>query len=210
VRWLSNRRDVDRDRIAVVGHNEGAWAALLAASRERRIAGVVAVAAPSTTGLERNLEQQRHALDRLNLPPADRVSRIELQKQINSAVMTGRGWETIPPDVRKVADTPWFQSFLSFNPARVIEDVRSPLLFIHGELDDEVPVLHVDRLGELARKESRSRSVAVVTVRGVNHLLVPASTGEVGEYPSLKDRTVSADVTTAIREWLTKAFASLR
>lgn len=210
VRWLSNRRDVDRDRIAVVGHNEGAWVALLAASRERRIAGVVAIAAPATTGLERNLEQQRHELDRLNLPPADRVSRMELQKQINSAVMTGRGWENIPPDVRKVADTPWFQSFLSFNPARVIENVRSPLLFIHGELDDEVPVLHVDRLGELARKESRSRSVAVVTVRGVNHLLVPAVTGEVSEYPSLKDRTVSADVTTAIREWLTKTFQAVR
>ena len=40
VRWLANRRDIDRDRIAVVGHNEGAWAALLAASRERRIAAL--------------------------------------------------------------------------------------------------------------------------------------------------------------------------
>ncbi len=210
VRWLSNRRDVDRDRIALVGHNEGAWAALLAASRERRIAGVVASAAPSTPGLERNLEQQRHELDRLGLPPADRVARIELQKQINSAVMTGRGWENIPPEVRKVADTPWFQSFLSFDPARVIEDVRPPILFLHGDLDDEVPVAHVDRLGELARKEGRSRSIAVVSVRGVNHLLVPAMSGEVGEYASLTDRNVSADVTTAIREWLAKTFQSVR
>jgi pimeloyl-ACP methyl ester carboxylesterase len=210
VRWLSNRRDVDRDRIALVGHNEGAWAALLAASRERRIAGVVAAAAPSTSGLERNLEQQRHELDRLSLPPADRVARIELQKQINSAVMTGRGWENIPPEVRKVADSPWFQSFLNFDPARVIEDVRQPMFFIHGELDGEVPVAHVDRLGELARKESRSRSVAVVTVRGVNHLLVPAVTGDISEYASLKERTISADVTNAVREWLAKTFQSVR
>lgn len=210
VRWLSNRRDVDRDRIALIGHNEGAWAALVAASRERRIAGVVAVAAPSTAGVERNLEQQRLELDRLSLPPADRVARIELQKQINSAVATGRGWDSLPPDIRKAADTPWFQSFLAFDPARVIEDVRSPMLFLHGDLDDEVPVTHVDRLGELARKESRSRSVAVVTVRGVNHLMVPAVTGEVGEYASLKDRSVSSDVASAIREWLAKAFQSVR
>jgi pimeloyl-ACP methyl ester carboxylesterase len=210
VRWLSNRRDVDRDRIALAGHNEGAWAALLAAARERRIAGVVAIAAPSTTGLERTLEQQRHQLDRLNLPPADRVARIEMQKQINSAVMTGRGWDNVPPEVRQVADTPWFQSFLNFDPTRVLEDVRSPLLFLHGELDDEVPVLHVDRLGDLARKESRSRSVSAVTVRGVNHLLVPAVTGEVREYASLTDRTISADVTAAMREWLTKTFQSVR
>jgi pimeloyl-ACP methyl ester carboxylesterase len=210
VRWLSNRRDVDRDRIALIGHNEGAWVALLAASRERRIAGVVAVAAPSTTGLERNLEQQRHELDRLSLPPAERVARIELQKQINASVITGRGWETIPPEVRKVADTPWFQSFLAFDPARVIDDVRQPMLFVHGELDDEVPVAHVDRLAELARKESRSRSVAVVTVRGVNHLLVPAVTGEITEYASLKDRNVSTDVRSALREWLAKTFQSVR
>jgi len=210
VRWLSNRRDVDRDRIALVGHNEGAWAALLAASRERRIAGVIAIAAPSTTGAERVLEQQRHVLERMNIAPAERVAKIELQERVNAAVITGRGWENLPADLRKQADTPWFQSVLTFNPARVIEDVRAPLLFVHGELDDEVPVLHVDRLGELARKESRSRSVAVVTVRGINHLLVPAVTGEVSEYPSLKDRNVSADVTNAIREWLAKTFQSVR
>ena len=47
-RWLSNRKDVDRDRIAVAGHNEGAWTALLAGTRERRIAALVSIAAPST------------------------------------------------------------------------------------------------------------------------------------------------------------------
>jgi uncharacterized protein len=210
VRWLSSRRDVDRDRIAVAGHNEGAWAALLAASRERRIAALVTIAAPSVTGADRVLEQQRHVLERMDIPPAERVAKIELQSRINAAVMSGRGWEALPPEVRKQADTPWFQSFLVFDPARVIRDVRQPVLFIHGELDAEVPVSHLDRLGELAQKEGRSRSVSVVAVRGVNHLLTPAVTGEVAEYASLPNRNLSADVTKAIAEWLTKAFQSAR
>ena len=210
VRWLANRRDIDRDRIAVVGHNEGAWAALLAASRERRIAALVTIAAPSINGSERVLEQQRHVLERMDIPPAERVAKIELQSRINAAVMSGRGWEALPPEVRKQADTPWFQSFLMFDPARVIRDVRQPVLFVHGELDAEVPVSHLDRLGELAQKEGRSRSVAVVAVRGVNHLLTPAVTGEVAEYASLPNRNVSADVTKAIAEWLTKTFQSAR
>jgi dipeptidyl aminopeptidase/acylaminoacyl peptidase len=209
IRWLGNRRDIDRDRIAVIGHNEGAWAALLAATRERRIAAVVTVAAPSSKGSDRILEQQRHVLDQTNLPPADRVARIELQSQINAAVMSGRGWEALPPEVRKQADTPWFQSFLIFDPARVIEDVRQPVLFIHGELDAEVPVSHLDRLGELAQK-GRSRSVAVVAVRGVNHLLTPAVTGDVSEYAALTNRNISGDVTKAINEWLAKAFQAVR
>jgi pimeloyl-ACP methyl ester carboxylesterase len=210
VRWLANRRDIDRERIAVVGHNEGAWAALLAASRERRIAALVTIAAPSITGSERVLEQQRHVLERMDIPPAERVAKMELQSRINAAVMSGRGWEALPPEVRKQADTPWFQSFLMFDPARVIRDVRQPMLFIHGELDAEVPVSHLDRLGELAQKEGRSRSVAVVAVRGVNHLLTPAVTGDVTEYASLPNRNVSSDVTKAITEWLAKAFQSAR
>ena len=210
VRWLANRRDIDRDRMAVVGHNEGAWAALLAASRERRITALVTIAAPSINGSERVLEQQRHVLERMDIPPAERVAKIELQSRINAAVMSGRGWEALPPEVRKQADTPWFQSFLMFDPARVIRDVRQPVLFVHGELDAEVPVSHLDRLGELAQKEGRSRSVAVVAVRGVNHLLTPAVTGEVAEYASLPNRNVSADVTKAIAEWLTKTFQSAR
>jgi uncharacterized protein len=36
-RWLRGRRDVDRDRIAVVGHSEGAALAMIAADRDRRI-----------------------------------------------------------------------------------------------------------------------------------------------------------------------------
>jgi dipeptidyl aminopeptidase/acylaminoacyl peptidase len=83
-------------------------------------------------------------------------------------------------------------------------------LFVHGALDRQVPVEHAERLADLARKESKSKSIELVIVRGVNHLLVPASTGEVDEYGTLPDRTVSQDVTTAVSDWLTKTFAAVR
>jgi pimeloyl-ACP methyl ester carboxylesterase len=208
-RWLANRRDIDRDRIAIIGHNEGAWTALLAATRERDLAAVVTLASPATTGKERVVEQQRHVLERMQLAPADRVARIELQEKINAAVLTGKGWEEIPADMRKQADTPWFQSFLAFDPARVMRDIRQPLLIVHGELDAEVPASHMDRLAELA-KTSRSRAVAVVGVRDVNHLLIPAVRGEIDEYATLKDQALSKDVTTAVTGWLTKTFQAVR
>jgi fermentation-respiration switch protein FrsA (DUF1100 family) len=170
----------------------------------------VSIAAPAINGAERVLEQQRHLLDELKSPPAETNAKIELQRQINAAVLTGRGWENIPPETRKQADTPWFQSFLAFDPAKVLDDVRQPLLFLHGELDSEVPVEHVDRLADIARKQSNSKSISVVTVRGVNHLLVAAATGDVDEYASLANRTLSPDVTTAITDWLIKTFQSVR
>ena len=210
MKWLERRRDIDPKRIAVVGHSEGAWVALLAASRERRFAAVGAIAAPSVIGSELVLEQQRHLLDRMTTTDADRRAKVDLQTKINAAVITGRGWEALPADVKRQADTPWFQSLLMFDPAKAIRNVRQPILFVHGELDKQVPVSHVERIADLARKQSRSKSVEVVTVRGVNHLLVPAVTGEVDEYGSLTDRTVGADVAGAITDWLKKTFAAIR
>jgi pimeloyl-ACP methyl ester carboxylesterase len=210
VRWLSKRKDVDDKRIVVLGHGEGAWVALLAASRDKGIAGVVSIDAPSTTGAQLALEQQQHALDRLKASPAERAEKVELQKKVQDAVLTGKGWEGLPPDLRKQADTPWTQSVLSFNPAQVVEDVRQPMLFVHADLDRQIPVSHVDRLVQLARNESKSKSVEAVTVRGVNHLLVPAITGEPDEYASLTDLTVSKDITGAVQTWLTKTFPAAR
>ena len=203
VRWLSNRKDVDPKRIAIVGHGEGAMVGLVAASREGKIAAVVSIASPSTPGTEQFLEQQRLAVESSNLPPGERDKRLALQRQVQQAVLTGKGWEGVPADVRRAADTPWFQSVLAYDPAKVLKDVKQPLLIVHGEIDREAPVDHAEKLAALAR-EGKSKSVDLVIVRGVNHLLAPAVTGNMTEYGTLTDRNVSKDVLTAVSGWLTK------
>ena len=209
VRWLSDQPDIDRDRIAVLGHNEGAWTALLLASRERRLAGVVAIASPAITGADRVLEQQHQALAKLDTSPTELAAKIQLQRRINEAAMTGRGWDEIPAEIRRLADTPWFESLLKFDPEDVIRNVRRPVLLVHGELDTEVPVAHVERLAEFAR-DGRPTSVDVVTIPGVNHLLLPAVTGDADEYASLADRNVSAAAKAAITDWLAATFSAVR
>jgi pimeloyl-ACP methyl ester carboxylesterase len=209
VRWLAERKDVDPKRIALVGHAEGAWVAILTATRERRIAAVASIAGAASTGAELNLEQQQYELNQLTVSADDRAKKVALQKQIQAAVVTGKGWESIPPNERRDADTPWFQSYLTFDPAKTVDDLKQPILIVHGALDKEVPAAHADRLTELARK-SDSKSVEVVVVRGVNHLLIPAFTGDLNEYPTLTDRNVSTDVSRAIGAWLTKTFAAIK
>jgi pimeloyl-ACP methyl ester carboxylesterase len=203
-RWLGDRKDIDPKRIAVLGHGQGAWVAQLASARERKIAALITVNSPSTTGADLALEQQQRMLDRLQLSASERERRVSLQKQIQNAVLTGKGWEGIPPDVRRQSDTAWTQSVLAFNPAVALDDVRQPMLLVHAELDRQVPASHVEHLAELARKESRSKSIDVVTVKGVNHLLVPAITGEEDEYATLGDPNVSKDVTGAVTTWLSR------
>ncbi len=202
VKFLADRKDVDPKRIAVIGHSEGGDVALLAAAKEKKIAAVGLVATPGASGAELVLEQQEHLLDRSKISDADKQAKIALQKKIQQAVITGTGWEDIPPALRKQVDNPEFQSLLTFDPAKVVPDVHQPILILQGTLDTQVAPANADRLEALARKRRNAPPVQVVQVPGVNHLLVPATSGEVDEYASLPDKHVSAAVTSAIVSWL--------
>ncbi|MFN2445423.1 MAG: alpha/beta hydrolase family protein [Vicinamibacterales bacterium] len=204
ITWLRDRDDVDDRRIGLVGHSEGAWVAMLAASRDDRVSAMALVAAAASTGAELVLEQQRHVLERLKASEPEAEEKVALQKQINEAALTGKGWDQVPAEVRAQAETPWFQSFLAFDPAKVMKDVDQPVLIVHGALDAQVPPVHAEKLAALARARGREEATDVVLVPGINHLLVPATTGEIDEYGSLTDRSLAPAVTAAIGSWMAK------
>jgi hypothetical protein len=210
VKWLSDRKDVDPKRIAVVGHSEGGAVALMAAAKDKRIAGVVVIGTNGGSGAELVLAQQQHLLNRSTMTAEERQAKVDLQKRIHEAVLTGKGWDQLPADVRRQVDNPEFQSILLNDPAKVIPDVRQPILIVQGELDTQVEPSNADTLEALARKRKNAPPVEVVKVPGVNHLLVPAKTGELDEYGTLAEKQVSVLVTDAIITWLKKTLSGAR
>jgi len=118
--------------------------------------------------------------------------------------MTGKGLDALPPDIRRQIDNAEFQSLLNMDPAKIIPDVRQPILVIQGELDTQVAPANADRLEAIARGRKPPAPVDVVKVPGINHLLVPATTGEVDEYATLPDKHISPAVSTAVVDWLKK------
>jgi uncharacterized protein len=204
VKWLARRPDVDPKRIAAAGHSEGGAVAMLAAARENQIASLILIAAPGTRGSDLVLEQQQHALDLIKATDEERKAKIELQTKIQSAAMTDTGWESIPPDLRAQADSAWFRSLLLFDPQKVMQKIEQPILIIQGDLDQQVFPHHADQLAALARTRKKSPPVEAVHLPGINHLLVPATTGDVAEYGSLPDKTVTPAVAKTIATWLKK------
>ena len=192
LQWLDKRKDVDKKRMGLVGYGEGAAVAMLAARRERkRVSALALLAGISTTGSAVVLEQQKRALDQMQLSDAERAEKLALQVKVNNAVITGTGWEGVPDALRKAADTPWFQSYLAFDAARAMRDVRQPLLVVQGELDTEVPPSHADGLVTHAKARKGTADVQVVKVPGVNHLFVAGP-----------DAQVSKQATSAVAEWM--------
>jgi len=202
IKWLGKRDDVDPRRMAVVGHSEGGSVAMLAAAKEKKIASIVLVAATGSTGADLVLEQQRHQLELMKLPDTERQQKIELQQKVQAAVISEKGWEGVPEEVRRQADTAWFKSLLQFDPARVMPQIKQPILILQGDLDTQVPPHHAEQLAELARKRKKAPPIESVHLPGVNHLLVKATTGEVQEYAELTEKTITPDVATTIAEWL--------
>jgi pimeloyl-ACP methyl ester carboxylesterase len=205
VTYLSKRRDVDPKKISLIGYGEGGWIALLVAARDEKIAAIGLIATPSTPGTELVLEQQRLMFEGSTTSPAVMQSAIEQQKKILEAVVSGKGWENFNPDMRKRVDTPLYRSFLMFEPAQIIVKVRQPMLVMHPMLDREVPAYHGEQLAQLARSRPRARPTEFVQLAGVNHLLVRANTGEIAEYGTLAQRSISPAATLELTSWLTKA-----
>ena len=203
--YLGKRKDVDPKRISVIGYGEGGWVALIVAAREQRLAALALIAAPAISGTELVLEQQRQLFDRSATTSAAQEAAVAQQKTILDAVITGKGWDTLPPDIRRRVDTPLYRSFLMFDPAQIIARVRQPMLIIQPALDREVPTHHGQQLAQLGRSRQRAKSTDFVQLPGVNHLLARAVTGDVAEYGTLPDRSVSPEAILEMTSWLSKA-----
>jgi pimeloyl-ACP methyl ester carboxylesterase len=205
VEFMRKRKDVDSFRVAVIGHSEGGLVGLRAASSAgtKRITALALLATPGTLGGYLVLEQQQYLLDKMNLPDEEKQSRITLQQKIQKAVASGTGWDEIPEAYRKQADTAWFRSFLTFNPIKVMGDVEQPVLILQGERDRQVPSpRHGELLLEAAKGRKKQPDATLVTLDGVNHLFVPAETGDVSEYAVLPDKKISPKLAGELVPWL--------
>lgn len=202
VKWLEKRKDVDKRRIAVAGHSEGGAVSMIAASREKKISAIALMSAMGTRGVDLILEQQQYSLDLLKTPEAERASKVELQKKILDAAMTGNGLEELPPDIRARVDSPWYRSLLLFDPAEVMPEIKQPVLVVHGEFDKQVPPRHAKLLIDLASARKKAPPATLMLLPGLNHLLLRAKTGDIGEYASLQSQRISPDVARVIADWL--------
>lgn len=207
VKALRKRKDVDEKRVAVAGYGDGGAVAMVAAREDEDIKALVLLAAPGVSGGELILQQQARALSRMNIADAEKKAKVDLQKKIHQAVQTGKGWADLPPAVRKQAETPWFQTFLAFDPARVMPKLRQPVLILTGALDREIDPANAQKLEALARARKKGGPVQRIELPGLNHLFVNATTGEVDEYGGVADKTVSSQVPAAMASWLKETWA---
>jgi len=118
--WIAARADLSLRPAAILGYSFGGLGSYVAASRDRRWAALVVLAAPLGP-----MEAARLYLDGKGLPGT------WLGGMVRRSFVRAVG---VDPD--------------SFDAARNLGSIRVPVLIVHGEADEVVPVWHAERVLE--------------------------------------------------------------
>lgn len=233
-RWLRARPEVDRARVGLLGHSEGAIVAPLVAAREPAVAFLVLLAAPAVPG-EQILYRQGELILRAGgagdeVVEASRTLQEALFRAVRDAAdgaaaqaaaraVLLRRAKTLEGPEREQAEamfdlqaaevaSPWFRFFLRHDPAPVLAKVRCPVLAVWGEKDLQVPPDQNRPPLEAALAAGGNRSVAARVLPGLNHLLQPAMTGHPGEYGQIEE-TIDTVALQLIVFWIQDAVGAV-
>jgi fermentation-respiration switch protein FrsA (DUF1100 family) len=129
VDYLASLDEVDKSRLCLLGSSAGAAVSVYVAANDPRVSSVVTFACPTTFGFLADKQRAKALIDHFRS--------IGLIRD-----------KDFPPSVDE-----WLNGFNTVSPLHWIGRISPrPLLMIHGEKDDLVPVEHAHRLYKHARE----------------------------------------------------------
>lgn len=229
VEYLKTRREVNKSAIGLIGHSEGGVIAPMVASGNRAVRFIVLMAGMGEKGIETIMEQNRMALELLNMESENGERSLKAIREMFESLSEWKGteadritlrdrlsqlWEQYPILVKMklkkdafVRDqfnaiaTPWYRQFLALDPAEYLQKVKCPVLVVNGEKDTQV--LAEKNLGAIksALDKGRNYRYETKTYPGLNHLFQECETGRTDEYGKI-EQTLSPDVLSDITFWI--------
>jgi dienelactone hydrolase len=200
VAWLRTRKDIDANRIVVIGHSEGASIAAMIGASDPKLAAVVMMAGVAKRGADVSFEQQEDMLrSDPTMPEATKQTLREKQKEVVKTVLAGG-------DIPGEKTNAWIREYFAYDPLPTARKVKQPLLILQGERDRQVYEAHAQLLADAVRGAG-NRDVTVKVFPTLNHLFLPSTTGSFSEYSHLSTTRVPDDVLDVLTEWVKRKTA---
>lgn len=174
--------EIDRTRIVLIGHSEGAKTAAVIAAEDPRIAAIVLLAGATAVNVDSLLIEQARAMPE---GPAPRLLALV------EAARSGRRSRD-PGDL-----TNWIREHLEITPRTVLARVRCPVLILQGEADHLVATHHAADAAAVLRAGG-NRRVTVGTFPQLSHVFNRWAPGR----GAPDDLPVGPDVPRALASWL--------
>ncbi|HXF81545.1 MAG TPA: alpha/beta fold hydrolase [bacterium] len=174
--WLGRRGGIDRRRIGLIGHSQGAYVAPLVAHRAP-VAFIVMLAGPAESVRAQALTYEAVEASRRGLSAAAvraRVRRLDLILRAASA---------LGPLCRALGAS-YICYVVDYDPRPALTTLRVPVLALFGALDTQVPPdRNADALGAWLRAAGND-DVTIITLPRANHWFAEAQEGTTREFLS--------------------------
>jgi len=224
IAYLKTRKDIDLNKIGLIGHSEGGLIAPLIATRSKDVAWLVLLAGPGLRGedtlllqsevllrmsgasdgeVQRTLDfdKQSYALVRQESDPA------KLATKLKDLVETNNMSVSAPPAALQtqiqMLVSPWFRYFLDYDPVPALQKTNCPVLALSGEKDLQVPPKENLSKIQKALQDGGNTDFHTAELHDLNHLFQHCPTGLPTEYGTIQ-QTMAPEALDSISDWVLK------
>ncbi|MDH6305394.1 pimeloyl-ACP methyl ester carboxylesterase [Parabacteroides sp. PF5-5] len=216
VEYLKTRKEINKEKIGIVGHSEGGGIAFKLAS-EKVPAFIVTMAGVGVDGFSLLRMQRKALFTASNIPEEyinqyndymDQAQRLAVEAtsffQLRDGItqlFTGTYMEKqIDPAVKQLS-SPEIVSFLKYDPSPYFKKISCPILALNGMNDLQVPCS--ENLSAILEGLSTNKEVTTKPYFGLNHLFQTSNSGLPAEYAQIEE-TINPEVLKDIADWLLK------
>ena len=229
--YLKKRPEIDKKKIALIGHGEGGLIASMIASKSSEIKCIAMLGAPGMRGDNLMILQAQSIATASGAPDEDvmkinkiytkafRIISDSTDKRVMKEDVTdflNMSFKRIPESNGKprgmsfdqYIDTkvdeltnPWMLSYIKIDPVDYFETVKCPVLVLHGEKDLEVPTESNILSIKNAFNKAQNNEVVIKVLPKLNHLMQECKTGLPSEYPSIPE-IISTSALDEVSDWV--------
>jgi dienelactone hydrolase len=234
ISFLKSRKEINPNKIGIIGHSEGGIIAPLAASMSSDVAFIVSMAGviinfedvvidqilnqlklqgrnDEDLELERNWRKKIYSLAKENTDSATAAKKLwNLYNELSEDEIKKLNWPKGRHEAQiKQVLNPWWRYVLTLDNKAILMKVKCPVLAIYGELDQQVNPGKNIPIIEKALEEGGNKNFMVKELPGLNHLFQTAGTGSEYEYTRIEE-TFSPQALQLITDWILKQTMSIR
>jgi len=231
--YLKTRTDIDKKRIGLIGHGEGADMAVIAGTQIKGVALIVMLAGAGVDG-GKLLTAQSIGLAKLAGEPDDIVAIIrrideklfasmavsrdpaKTQEILNTTIFAELQ-KLSEADRRRVAkqmvtvarwvNSPWTRYFITYDPPQWLKKLTCPVLAINGDKDLQVSSKVNLPAIDAALKAGGNKDSTTKSMPGLNYLFQTCKTGAPSEYVTIEE-TISPEALKTVGDWIGAHFGN--
>jgi uncharacterized protein len=216
--YLQTRKEINKNKIGLIGHSEGGMIAPMVASRSKNVAFVVLLAGSGLYGADLLALQSAYLSRASGMDEKQIAENMALNKKIYQLILNNStGYvDSIKAELKnkglskrdiseqlEVLDSPWYKYFLGLDPALYLTKTTCPLLALNGKKDLQVPYKENLEAIEKIMKKNGNKAYQIKSYEDLNHLFQHCNTGLPSEYAEMEE-TLSAEVLKDISDWISK------